>query len=292
LRYFLSKDDAQILVKIDDIFKKEPLLNISIPIHAEKWDFKKNNLLVAALTSEDNPVVKAYDSKGKVYFLDHKKDPDVPVIVIGYNERFSFINGKYERKPFIGAQTSLLTKNMKIASCSFPYRVNNNYEWLKEMKFLDLSQYESWTRGAPEIKLRVFFPQSSNNYTSLAEGPNTGIMEPPNRAFINNAWWNNADVPVFYWDSPTKAYTVLYHFLEIDDTGTSNTFTIGLGVKFKTNAAGTTEVGPNLGYSVTWKATDKEIGRFPVEQFICPPVTSDNCYQLGTGFQFKSDDTQ
>ncbi len=288
---YLSKDGTLTNQRIQQILKSKPLLNISIPVHAELWDTRKNNLLVAALTSESNKVVKAFDINGKLYYLDHLKDPNVPVIVIGYNERVSFNDGKYTRKPYAELRVNnIVDKNLKINSCSFPYRVNNNYEFLKEMKFLDLNQYESWTYGAPEIKARVLLPQSPNNFTTLVEVSVTGNMEPPNRAFINNAWWNNADVPLFYWDSPNKSSTALFHFLEMDDSGSTNTFTIGLGVKFKVKipGIGDTEVGPNLGYSVSWKATDKEIGRFPIEQFICPPIASDNCYQLGTAFQFKS----
>lgn len=86
---------------IEDVLRRNPLLNISIPLHSEKWNAREQKLLVAALDSEDNPVLKAFDSQGKVYYLKHDVEPDVPVIVIGYNERMSFSEGKYTRKDFI-----------------------------------------------------------------------------------------------------------------------------------------------------------------------------------------------
>ncbi|GAB2783346.1 hypothetical protein GCM10027275_29110 [Rhabdobacter roseus] len=287
---YLGKEDPIISKKVEELVTRNPLLNISIPLYAESWDTDKNNLLVVALESEDKPAVKAFDSDGKIYYLDHKVDPDVPVIVVGLNERVSFDNGKYERRPFISAERDQREKSAKMFSCSYPYRVNNNYEYIKEMKFLDLNQYESFTRGAPEIKCRVYAPVSSNNFASLFELANTGNMEPPNRAFINNAWWNNPDVPLFYWDNPNKAMTMLFHFWEMEDSGSSHSFTVGIGTKFKVKIGGIeTEVGPNLSYTGTYKANDKAIGIFAVEQFICPPIPSDNCYQLGAAFQWKSD---
>lgn len=108
---------------------------------------------------------------------------------------------------------------------------------------------------------------------------------------INDAWWGNLNVPLFYWDNPSKATSMLFNFWEIDDTGVTNTFTIGVGVKFKVKIAGVdTEVGPNLSYGFTYKASDKEIGKFLAEQLLCPPVTDGayNAYQLGTAFRWVS----
>lgn len=291
---YLDKGETVKQAAIENILRKNPLLNISIPLHSEKWNTSKHSLLVAAMDSEDSPILKAFDSQGKVYYLKHDIEPDVPVIVVGYNERMAFDNGKYTRKDFV--ELDLIQspigggKSGRTMSCSAPYRNNNNYEYLSAMKFMDLGQYESWTRGAPEVKCRVYAPQSADNFSSLAEIANTGLMEPRKRYMINNEWWGNLNVPLFYWDNPNKATSMLFNFWEIDDTGTTHTFTIGLGYKFKYKIGGVeAEAGPSLSYSFQYKATDKEVGKFLVEQFLCPPVNDDyNAYQLGTAFRWVS----
>lgn len=98
---YLDKGETTNRATIDNLLRKNPLLNISIPLHSENWNTSKHKLLVAALDSEDSPVLKAFDSQGKVYYLKHDVEPDVPVIVVGHNERMSFDNGKYTRKEFV-----------------------------------------------------------------------------------------------------------------------------------------------------------------------------------------------
>ncbi len=76
-------------------------MNISIPILLEKWNVTNQIPLVAVATNVDEGVtkqVKAYDKNGKTYLIEVGKEPNMPVIVIGYNERVKFDNGKYENK--------------------------------------------------------------------------------------------------------------------------------------------------------------------------------------------------
>lgn len=83
---------------------------------------------------------------------------------------------------------------------------------------------------------------------------------------------------------------MLFNFWEIDDTGSSHTFTIGLGYKFKYEIGNVeAEAGPYLSYSFTYKASDKEVGKFMVEQFVCPPIPEFyDAYQLGSAFRWIS----
>jgi hypothetical protein len=273
--------------EIERLLTEDPRLNIALPLHIDKWDVKKNKLLVAVLRDEDQQATKAFDSKGKQYFISQQNEPDVPVIVAGYNERTDIIDGKaILKKMFKNSTASKSSKNLRVQSCTFPYRQNNQYEYLLFMKYLDLGQYEGWLRGAPETVLKVYAPTSANNFSSLFVLSDTGPMEPADRWMIDNMFWPTY-APLFMWDSPNKAKTMLFNFWELDDSGATNTFSIGLGTKFKVSiqGIGETEVGPNLSYSVQYRAKDKEVGRWPVEQFDCPPI-SGNIYQIGTGFQF------
>ena len=78
----------------DDIIKylteKYPLLQVSVPVHAEDWE---DGYIPTVVFIGDDYVdgvtefVKGYDNTGKEVWVDAINEPDVPVIVIGMNER-------------------------------------------------------------------------------------------------------------------------------------------------------------------------------------------------------------
>lgn len=72
---------------IETIVAENPRLNISIPLHLNNWDYEKKQLVVAAWQNEKSPYLNAYDSKGNTFKLSQDSDPDVPVVVVGFNER-------------------------------------------------------------------------------------------------------------------------------------------------------------------------------------------------------------
>ena len=78
----------------DDIIKylteKYPLLQVSVPVNADKWE---DGYIPTVVFIGDDYVdgvtefVKGYDNTGKEVWVDAINEPDVPVIVIGMNER-------------------------------------------------------------------------------------------------------------------------------------------------------------------------------------------------------------
>ena len=90
---------------IGQIATQMPLLNISVPVNAEKWNTSNFEPLVvispSSVVKDETKltVVKAYDKAGKVHWLDAKKAPDFPVVVVGLNERVQVLaNGQTELK--------------------------------------------------------------------------------------------------------------------------------------------------------------------------------------------------
>ena len=78
----------------DDIIKylteKYPLLQVSVPVNADKWE--EGYIPTVVFIGDDyvdgvTEFVKGYDNTGKEVWVDAINEPDVPVIVIGMNER-------------------------------------------------------------------------------------------------------------------------------------------------------------------------------------------------------------
>ena len=81
--------------------------------------------------------VKAYDTKGKVYYLPTDEDPDVPVVVIGSCERIG-----YENANTIDVKPENNLKSVK-------------YVRTKSFRFPNLNKIEWWGNGGPEIRMGI-----------------------------------------------------------------------------------------------------------------------------------------
>ncbi|MGC9092484.1 MAG: DUF3103 family protein [Bacteroidota bacterium] len=82
---------AAALQAIADAAGRVPKFQIAVPVHFEHWDARSYVPLVtyvpAGVDEKDLVKLKAYDFDGRVYWLDAKKAPDAPVVVLGINER-------------------------------------------------------------------------------------------------------------------------------------------------------------------------------------------------------------
>ncbi len=106
---------TELLSKNGIKIEKYPLLNLSIPLHNEKWNTENDNLLVAGWVNDDMPFTTAYDLNGKEYLLDAKKDPNLPVLVVGFNER---VDEKGEMRKI--KQGTVKSSNLRITSSTTP----------------------------------------------------------------------------------------------------------------------------------------------------------------------------
>lgn len=280
---------------LDRVLVKYPLLNISVPVNAEKWDVNSYEPLVVVISNikDESKLdkIKAYDKEGNIHWLDAQKAPNVPVIVIGSNERTVLQpNGEaILRKDFV----KTTVKNGRISlyedpnggggggGCTY---ADNSWLYLKGMSSPDISHYESWAKGAPEITMQVFTPGSADNFTTLGKIRQIDEMEPGSRSDINdNNWWN-VNYSVVYWNPSTIAKTLLFHFYEVD--GGIPNVEISLGGGFKIGVPGTGEYSTSLGVKVTIQDGDDEIGQMLVDK--CGPAPQpNNVYDVGAFFNFR-----
>lgn len=210
---------------------KNPKLNISIPIKIENWDESKQQLLVAVAVGYidgETEFVKAYDCKGRLYLLDAKTEPNVPVIVVGNNERMNCIE-----------ETSTTEKST---------RVSGYCEKITYIKCPDVSAIEGWLLGAPDMRFDcVVYIRSSNTASQAAK---------------KNYYFSSRDEaaagvyltqPLFRWyfDSSSHGPDYYIQSAEIDDTGTTHTITVGVTVGNKEETSGTAS------YSLTYKNGDE-----------------------------------
>ncbi len=61
--------------------------------------------------------LKAYDSNGKAYLMDAEVEPDVPIIVIGNNERMDMIEGSKKGSKDTNAKTSGRMQSINYLKC-------------------------------------------------------------------------------------------------------------------------------------------------------------------------------
>ena len=85
-----------------------PLLNIAVPVNIEKWNTEIYSPMVVVLpddySEQKTKTLKAFKSDGSFSFIDAKKIPVEPFIVISENERTSFENELYKLR------TDIITK--------------------------------------------------------------------------------------------------------------------------------------------------------------------------------------
>ncbi len=228
------------LIKGNEIFNnaiKNPKLNISIPILIEKWDDTKQQPLVAVTvgTSEKKvKFLKAFDSKGKAYLIDANIEPNVPVIVIGNNERMNYQNDIKKAKNI---------------------RTSGNYEKVTWLQCPNLNQIEGWFNGSPELRFEGVV------YNDNFSGPVQAFknMEyPPHRHNASNgytlaSWTQIQNLFIWHFDNNHGPDYYIQVF-EIDDDGTTETLSVNVtsGTKKDNN---TQAGGATFGMSYT--AEDK-----------------------------------
>lgn len=81
----MSKEDILMA-----LVKQYPLMQISVPFHADTWE--EGYIPTVIFLDEEyqenvTKVVKGYDANGDEVWVDAINPPDVPVIVVGFNER-------------------------------------------------------------------------------------------------------------------------------------------------------------------------------------------------------------
>lgn len=281
------------LKKIEDGI---PLLNISVPVHIDKWDADNFTPLVAIVPfnfeEKTHKKVKAFDIEGNIYWLDSTKEPDQPVIVIGQNERMILEeDGKWKlNKALVNPEKPQEKKrNMRTSTtCSFPQRGDNEYLYITGMSSDDISHYEAWVNGAPEIWLRVYAPSNGTNFASLGkirEMGENGDWEPSTRSKINGGQWWRVNQSITYWESATYGGTLSFSFMEVDWGDFSQD--VNISGNFKVTIPGIGETTRNLGTVFKIRNHDDHIGTITVDQYACPPMSWFNFWYYDVSPHFQ-----
>lgn len=240
---------------LDSIAEFEPLLNIYMPDWGDLSQY--DDFLIAVLPKGANGQkgykLDAYNKKGDLIILDSKKEPNIPYMVIGYNERVNLSPNTGERSSSI-LQTKYYTYELKttyipttIASESYNTLADENrvapkvrkrsifdgknYEVIKMARFLSrdaLRNVEEWTRGNPEMFCKVYY-KKLGSFFDFAVGHvsihdiNLGEDDwyTGSRTWIGGNDWkvvdNYGNWRVFRW-APTALMTkIAYAFYEDDE---------------------------------------------------------------------------
>lgn len=281
---------------IPGLLERIPMLNLSVPVNIEKWDAATYAPLVifipAGFNERTTKQVKAYDQVGNEHWLDAKQAPAFPVVVVGPSERVtgtvasakSASSQPATLKPQ-GTNTSGIIDNPSteveptvdgsgggggggytpLGTTSTGCRTDKQIEYLRSMHMEDVSEYESWFLGAPEIRLQIKGPLGGNGGTTLYSAYFT-----MSRSDIEDTWFTNAQL--YYWDKSVTADAVSYYWLE-QDGGSIGTVTFGLEYTYS-GVKGTTSVSFPIG------SDDDEIGYKAMNFDFCPSI---GYYSIGGG---------
>jgi hypothetical protein len=278
---------------VNQFAARVPLLNIAVPVNIDKWNTQNFTPLVAiahsSLDEKTTKLVKAYDSKGNIHWLDAQQAPDYPVVVVGLNERievdkngnllkvnkFPSVNSRMEDQSMeeiddggSGGGGSTGGSTGSTTDC----RVDKRYEWLTGMEFADVSYYEAWARGAPEVRLIVKSPKHNFDGPNDQTGISIGDFKPSNRSDVNGKRWGlNSDL--FPWDKDLNGLTIGFYFYEIDEGGSGQTINLSLTYKLPGGGTATAKTDLKIGSS------DDHIGLKTVNFDTCLP----GGYSLGGG---------
>ncbi len=227
--------------RIDEIVSNDSKIIIGVPIEILKWNPKTHKLLVAASpVTEKASVVKAFDSEGKIYYLDGKKDPDVPVIIVGQDDRGEIYNNIPNNIPKFNQNTKNLKPNTT--------RVSGNYECISWLRCPNLNAIESFWFFGPELR---FEGVVYNDSFSAAFNAFTKIQT-PSRNFANIGYTPFQDLFRWYFDDNHGPDYNIVAF-EDDDSGATQQLTVGVSAGSKETVTGTAN------YQITYKEEDKKI---------------------------------
>ncbi|MDO7884557.1 DUF3103 family protein [Hymenobacter cheonanensis] len=264
-----------------------PMLNISVPVNIDKWDAANYAPLVifipAGYSERTATRVKAFDQEGNEHWLDAKKAPAFPVVVVGPSERVASVDAVIKAGSTLAALKPLSIAegnqpaNIRVpeegdgggttspAPAPSPYkttastcRTDKQTEYLRSRHMEDVSVYESWFLGDPEIKLQIKGALGGNGVTYLYSSIFT-----PSRSDIEDTYFPNAQL--YYWDTSVTADAVLYYWLE-QDGGTIGTVTFGLEYTTASGVKGTTGLSFPIG------SDDDEIGYKAMNFDFCPSI--------------------
>ena len=224
-----------------DAATKNPKLNISVPVLIEDWQDQKQKPLVAislGAVEGETEFIKAYDSNGQEYLLDANVEPDVPVIVVGNNERMAMIEEFKKSKDN--------SNNAKRSG-----RIQQ-VDWLR---CPNLNDIESWYFGGPEIRFDgvAYSVSGSSTFQAFSK------TRTPSRDQAKDGYYFTQDLFRWYFDGSSPSHGPNYYIQswEIDDSGT--TYKLGVSVTAGVKIGDNVETKGTASFEISYKAQDKKL---------------------------------
>ncbi len=284
---------------INSIMQNNPLLQISIPelseFSPEDWDESESAPLVAILPENYDESttknIKAFDIDGNVYELDILSEPDIPVVVIGENERLIAVNKETSLKSLSPDQIVSDCYDTYYETSSYRYLIpidcgysdsdggddsnntssaydrdsNDSNDVLNKAKFVSKTawrQVEPWPSGRPEFKVVISYIEKVNSEyeakTIIKILPKDGWVK--RYVFWSELKTKNLDINIINWDKEIMGDRMKYTWIEQDNSDTKTEYSIGTTTKFDdSNTAITASV------KVTNSAKDDEAGEAVIE---------------------------
>ncbi len=293
LEVSLNTNPAARAMTVSALTQQLPLLNISVPVNIGKWDVEQYTPLVAVLEGfDENKQIKAFDKDGKVHWLDPKKAPGFPVVVVGKSERYGLSpSGLPEMKtgflPLSKGGANMRSKVDEIGGEGFeeedyagnepsdPAPSGNYCNDLSALNLTltgwysgNLNAIENWIRGIPEIRMRAFAVRQNGTKVDVYGDPVKGNLWPPNnRNMVNQRWWNLSDY-LFYWNVNDYGEEITF-ILHEEDGGAPKDITIPISYK---------KGGLTASTSITFRVDDGDdyVGYFPRRLPFCSGSTIGN----------------
>ena len=278
-----------------ELLSRIPTLNLSVPVNIDKWDAATYAPLVifilAGFSERTTKQVMAYDQDGNQHWLDAKQAPDFPVVVVGPSERISSTTEAARRAPYNataiksggehtanviddpgttfetpldgsgggGTPANSTNGTYNPTFLSGPNcRVDKRTEYLRSMWLADVSEFESWFLGDPEICLRIKSPK----FSSSSSGNLVEVMYTMGRKTIEATY--NCNTGLYFWNKTLYSDAVGYLWYEQDDTGDPITVTLSVGYKNDKGLSTSTDV------KFTIKNGDDQIALAPMNFEQCP----------------------
>lgn len=149
-------------------FNSVPLLQVSAPVHFDKWDVDEP-LLVAydPITKDDMEweEIEAFDTDGKKYKMDAKSAPDFPVIVVGLNERINPTTGKFYSFADTPAGGHTILAKAPPGGGGGNGGGGSSYD-LRIVHFRLMDDHEPWYKGDAEIYTKTREFDTSESWTT------------------------------------------------------------------------------------------------------------------------------
>lgn len=195
-----------------------PLIQFAVPVNIEKWNAENEVVSVSYVADdfEDETVshIETFFADKEVEFLSTKVDPEVPVVVVGMNERVKADGSLRDHVKETLSQTS-----------THRYRQDGDEERLWQVNVPNMGAIEGWLAGKPEFRVVSVF--GNGTYTDkFLPSKNRGDFNSNNG---NNGWVHYNFLTANSWDWSVQSTQYTQEWIE-EDGGIFETLKISGGI--------------------------------------------------------------